>query len=34
MEEYEKKCYMFILNLAKELAEDYDTKYQPADKVL
>lgn len=28
MEEYEKKCYMFILNLAKELAEDYDTQYQ------
>ena len=28
MEIYEKNCYMFILNLAKELAQDYDIQYQ------
>lgn len=26
--DYEKNCYMFILNLAKELAQDYDIQYQ------
>ena len=28
MEDYENNCYKFILNLAKELAQDYDVQYQ------
>lgn len=28
MKDYEKSCYMFVLNLAKNLAQDYDTQYQ------
>ena len=28
MKDYEKNCYKFILNLAKELAQDYDVQYQ------
>ncbi len=27
MNDYEKNCYMFIQNLAGELAQDYDTQY-------
>ena len=28
MEDYENNCYKFILNLVKELAQDYDVQYQ------
>ena len=28
MTDYENNCYKFILNLAKELAQDYDDQYQ------
>ena len=28
MEDYENNCYKFILNLAKELAQDYEVQYQ------
>lgn len=28
MNELEKNCYTFMLNLAKELAQDYDIQYQ------
>ena len=28
MKDYENNCYIFILNLAKELAQDYDIQYQ------
>ena len=28
MTDYENDCYKYILNLAKELAQDYDVQYQ------
>jgi len=28
MNDYEKNCYIFIKNLSKELAQDFDTQYQ------
>ena len=28
MKDYENSCYRFILNLVKELAQDYDVQYQ------
>ncbi|MDO4398081.1 MAG: hypothetical protein Q4C21_06685 [Oscillospiraceae bacterium] len=28
MKDYENNCYKFILNLVKELAQDYDVQYQ------
>jgi len=28
MKDYENNCYKFILNLSKELAQDYDTQHQ------
>ena len=28
MKDYENNCYKFILNLVKELAQDYDVRYQ------
>ena len=28
MKDYEKECYKFILNLSKELAQDYDAQSQ------
>ena len=28
MKDYENNCYKFVLNLAKELAQDYDVQYQ------
>ena len=28
MNDYKKNCYTFILNLTKELAQDYDIQYQ------
>ena len=28
MNDYENNCYKFILNLAKELAQDYNVQYQ------
>ena len=28
MKDYENNCYKFILNLAKELAQDYDIQYE------
>ena len=28
MNDNEKNCYMFILNLAKELVQEYDVQYQ------
>ena len=32
MKDYENNCYRFILNLAIELAQDYDVQYQQMDE--
>ena len=34
MKDYENNCYKFILNLVKELAQDYDVQYQHMDCLL